>query len=200
MLDGDYGDPRVRAEAAWALGKHRKPPGDARRGADAGAARTGAVGAGQRRRRAGIASASAPAELMRAGRRSRRRGARQRGAGAGAHAQSARRLERLAERDDRSSRARRRQAGARDRPAAPSPAADWIALDVVDFDGAPLGDAGYRLVLPDGAAACGRHRRARRRSVKNRSRPAPARSAPRRSRSRHVRFSGQWASPRSSCR
>ena len=54
----------------------------------------------------------------------------------------------------RPSRARRRQAGARDHRRA-LPAADWIALDVVDFDGAPLGDAGYRLVLPDGLQRAG---------------------------------------------
>ena len=61
---------------------------------------------------------------------------------------------RLADRDDdRHARAAAKRALAI--TAAPSPAADWIALDVVDFDGAPLGDAGYRLVLPDGLQRAG---------------------------------------------
>ena len=60
-------------------------------------------------------------------------------------------LQRLAERDDdRHVRAAARRALARATTAAPSSGGDWIALDVVDFDGAPLGDAAYRLVLPDG--------------------------------------------------
>jgi hypothetical protein len=32
---------------------------------------------------------------------------------------------------------------------------DWITLDVVDFDGAPLGDARYRLALSDGSVKSG---------------------------------------------
>ena len=63
-------------------------------------------------------------------------------------------LTRLAERDDdRHVRAAAKRALAGD-GAAPR-ATDWIALDVVDFDGAPLGDAGYRLVLPDGLSRAG---------------------------------------------
>jgi hypothetical protein len=62
-------------------------------------------------------------------------------------------IARLAERDDdRHVRAAAKRALS---AAAPAPARDWIALDVVDFDGAPLGNAGYRLVLPDGLAKCG---------------------------------------------
>jgi cellulose synthase operon protein C len=38
---------------------------------------------------------------------------------------------------------------------APDARADWIALYLVDFDGAPLGGARYRLVLPDGLAKSG---------------------------------------------
>jgi HEAT repeat protein len=60
---------------------------------------------------------------------------------------------RLAERDDdRHARAAAKRALTQ---AAPPSSADWIALDVVDFDGAPLGDAGYRLVLPDGLQRAG---------------------------------------------
>ena len=54
--------------------------------------------------------------------------------------------------DDRHARAAAERAAS---GAGPAPAADWIALDVVDFDGAPLGDAGYRLVLPDGLQRAG---------------------------------------------
>jgi hypothetical protein len=67
---------------------------------------------------------------------------------------SARRaIGRLAERDeDRFARAaaQRAQRG----PALPT-ASDWITFDVVDFDGAPLGDARYRLVFPDGVVKLG---------------------------------------------
>ncbi|MDB4968347.1 MAG: hypothetical protein JWN44_4036, partial [Myxococcales bacterium] len=64
-------------------------------------------------------------------------------------------IARLAERDDeRHARAAAQKALAAT-SAAPSSATDWIALDVVDFDGAPLGDAGYRLVLPDGLQKAG---------------------------------------------
>ena len=62
-------------------------------------------------------------------------------------------LARLAERDDeghaRDAARRALAAGA------PPSSADWIALDVVDFDGAPLGDAGYRLILADGLQKIG---------------------------------------------
>jgi hypothetical protein len=64
-------------------------------------------------------------------------------------------LGRLAERDDdRNVRAAAKRALA-PKAAAPAPGGDWIALDVVDFDGAPLGDAGYHLVLPDGLVKTG---------------------------------------------
>jgi hypothetical protein len=34
-------------------------------------------------------------------------------------------------------------------------AGDWIAFSVIDYDGAPVSDARYRLVLPDGLAKSG---------------------------------------------
>jgi hypothetical protein len=37
----------------------------------------------------------------------------------------------------------------------PAPRSDWIGLYLVDFDGAPLADARYRLVLPDGLVKAG---------------------------------------------
>ncbi len=152
MLAGDYGDPRVRAEAAWALGKQHKPDGAVVDGLTAALHAT-----------APSVRANAAASLYRLGRApddllhlvdDRDPAVRGNAALALAHTQKARAsLERLAERDeDRFVRAAAKRAVAAQ---APSASADWIALDVVDFDGAPLGDAGYRLVLPDGLQRTG---------------------------------------------
>jgi HEAT repeat protein len=152
MLAGDNGDPRVRAEAAWALGKSREP------GAGALAALTSALGATAPSVRANAAAAlyrlgRAPAALVRllddgdAAARGNAALALARTPGARAAVQ------RLADDDgDRYTRAAAKRALTS--PAA-APAGDWLALDVVDFDGAPLGDAGYRLVLPDGVQKSG---------------------------------------------
>ena len=175
MLAGDYGDPRVRAEAAWALGKQRHA-------ADAVVGRARPARCAPRRRR--CAPTRPPRSLGSAARPTSSCGCVDdrdpavRGNAAlalGTHAQGARRrcsgsptattIATCAPPPRR--RARRR--------AAPSPAADWIALDVVDFDGAPLGDAGYRLVLPDGLQQGRRRPMSAASSARSRSRPAPAR-------------------------
>jgi HEAT repeat protein len=154
MLVGDYGDPRVRAEAAWALGKQHHATPQATEGlvealrSPAPAVRANAAAALARLR-------EAPAELMRLlddGDAAARANA----ALALAGTKSARAaIGRLAERDeDRNVRAAAKRALA-PRAAAPATGGDWIALDVVDFDGAPLGDAGYHLVLPDGLQKAG---------------------------------------------
>jgi HEAT repeat protein len=58
--------------------------------------------------------------------------------------------------DDRHARAAAKRALANAAGnAAPSPRNDWIAFDVLDFDGAPVADARYRLVLPDGVTRSG---------------------------------------------
>jgi HEAT repeat protein len=155
MLGGDYGDPRVRAEAAWALGKTGKP-GDDTVGALAQALRASAPAV-----RANAAAAlyrlqKAPPELMRLldDRNPAVRGNAALALARTASAKAA--IARLAERDDeRHVRAAARRALALAGGGAPPSSADWIALDVVDFDGAPLGDAGYRLVLPDGLQKTG---------------------------------------------
>ena len=152
MLAGDYGDPRMRAEAAWALGKLRTADGAVTEGLTAAlhsAAPTVRANAAASLARLG----HAPDDLLRLV-DDRDPAVRGNAALALAHTQKAHAsLVRLAERDDdRWARiAAKRAAGG----AGPSPAADWIALDVVDFDGAPLGDAGYRLVLPDGLQRAG---------------------------------------------
>jgi len=153
MLAGDFGDPRVRAEAAWALGKQRRPSDAAL------AALTEALRASPPPVRANAAAAlyrlgRAPDALVRL---LDDRDAAVRGNAALALARTPKAraaLQRLADRDDdRYTRAAAKRALAATAP--PSPAGDWIALDVVDFDGSPLGDAGYRLVLPDGLMRTG---------------------------------------------
>ncbi|HEY2749562.1 MAG TPA: HEAT repeat domain-containing protein [Polyangia bacterium] len=153
MLAGDYGDPRVRAEAAWALGKLKKADGAAINGL------TAALHASAPSVRANAAAAlyrlgRAPDELLRL---VDDRDPAVRGNAALALARSSKArgsLGRLAERDDdRFARAAAKRAVGPN--AAPAPSSDWIALDVVDFDGAPLGDTGYRLVLPDGLQRTG---------------------------------------------
>ena len=152
MVAGD-GEPRLRAEAAWALGKiHRAT--DA-----ATSALTSALRASAPAVRANAAAAlyrlgRAPTELMRLvdDRDAAARGNAALALGRTAKARAA--LQRLADRDDdRHVRAAAKRALLA--TAAPSSAGDWIALDVVDFDGAPLGDAGYRLILPDGLQKAG---------------------------------------------
>ena len=153
MLMGDFGDARVRAEAAWALGKQHRPSDAAL------AALTEALHASAPSVRANAAAAlarlgHAPAELSRLvdDRDPAVRGNAALGLARAPGARAA--LTRLAERDDdRHVRAAAKRALSTTTPL--SPAADWIALDVVDFDGAPLGDAGYRLVLPDGLSRTG---------------------------------------------
>jgi HEAT repeat protein len=153
ILVGDFGDPRTRAEAAWALGKLRS----------AAATSTPALAAALRASAPSV-RANAAAALYRLGRAPGELGrllddrdpaARGNAALALGHDKSARAaIARLAERDDdRHVRAAAKRALTV--AASPSPAGDWIALDVVDFDGAPLGDAGYRLVLPDGLQRAG---------------------------------------------
>ncbi|MGZ3428040.1 MAG: HEAT repeat domain-containing protein, partial [Polyangia bacterium] len=152
IVAGD-GEPRLRAEAAWALGKTRRAT-DA-----ATSALTGALRASSPPVRANAAAAlyrlgRAPSELMRLvdDRDPAARGNAALALGRTPKARAA--LQRLADRDDdRHVRAAAKRALTA--TAAPSSAGDWIALDVVDFDGAPLGDAGYRLVLPDGLQKAG---------------------------------------------
>jgi HEAT repeat protein len=146
-------DPRLRAEAAWALGK--RP----RAAATAAPALTAALKLPAAPLRANAAGAlfrlgRAPDELLRL-LDDREPAARGNAALALArHAGARRAIGRLAERDeDRFARAAAQRAlkGA----APPASANDWITLDVVDFDGAPLGDARYRLAFPDGAVKLG---------------------------------------------
>jgi HEAT repeat protein len=146
-------DPRLRAEAAWSMGK--RP----RAAATAAPALTAALKLSAPAVRANAAGAlyrlgRAPDELVRL-LDDREPAARANAALALARNPAARRaIARLAERDeDRFTRAaaQRAQKGA----APPSSANDWITLDVVDFDGAPLGDARYRLAFPDGAVKSG---------------------------------------------
>ncbi|HXU69135.1 MAG TPA: HEAT repeat domain-containing protein [Polyangia bacterium] len=154
MLAGDYGDPRVRAEAAWSLGKFR----NSGHSAAVAAALTEALHSSSPSVRANAAAAlyrlgRAPDDLARLvdDRDPAVRGNAALALGRAGKAKTS--LARLAERDeDRWVRAAAKRAAT---GAGPSPAADWIALDVVDFDGAPLGDAGYRLVLPDGLQRTG---------------------------------------------
>jgi HEAT repeat protein len=151
VLSADL-DPRLRAEAAWALGK--RP----RAAATATPLLTQALQSPAPAVRANAAAAlyrlqAAPAALLRLldDRDPAVRGNAALALGKTPSARSA--LARLAERDeDRLVRAAAKQAL---QARAPSSAADWIALDVVDFDGSPLGDARYRLALPDGLVKAG---------------------------------------------
>jgi HEAT repeat protein len=151
MLGADV-DPRLRAEAAWALGK--RP-----RGAVAAVpALTAALKATAPAIRANAAAAlyrlgHVPSELGRL-LDDREPAARANAAIALARTPAAKRaIARLAEHDD--DRFARAAAQRAQKSVAPSSAADWIALDVVDFDGAPLGDARYRLALADGLVKSG---------------------------------------------
>jgi HEAT repeat protein len=152
MLAGDSGDQSVRAEAAWALGKLRRP-GDAATAGLVSALRSSSPAVRANAAAALYRLGRAPDELLRL-LDDRDPAARGNAALALAHTQKARTaVQRLAERDDdRHARAAAKRALA---ATAPSSAGDWIALDVVDFDGAPLGDTGYRLVLPDGLQKSG---------------------------------------------
>jgi HEAT repeat protein len=152
MLAGDYGDPRIRAEAAWALGK-LKHAGDAVVGPLAQALHASAPAVRANAAAALFRLGRAPDDLLRLvdDRDPAVRGNAALALGKTPKARAS--LVRLSERDeDRYARAAAKRALA---GPSPSPAADWIALDVVDFDGAPLGDAGYRLVLPDGLQRAG---------------------------------------------
>ena len=153
VLEGE-GDARLRAEAAWALGKQR----DAAGATAAHAALATALRASSPSVRANAVAAlyrlgRAPSELLRL-LDDRDPAVRGNAALALAHTPGAKpSLQRLRGRDDD-----RYVRNAVERALAGAPLAaarDWIALDVVDFDGAPLGDAGYRLVLPDGLAKSG---------------------------------------------
>jgi HEAT repeat protein len=149
-LDGDS-DPRVRAEAAWALGKRR---------ADAGsiAALTRALASSSAAVRANAAAAlarlgQAPPQVTRllddADPAARANAALAVAKLPGWRAT----LDRLRARDpDRHVRAAAARALA---GSALAPRVDWIALHLTDFDGAPLADARFRLVLPDGLVKSG---------------------------------------------
>jgi hypothetical protein len=58
------------------------------------------------------------------------------------------------EADDPDPRVRAAARNAR-RGSGPGARSDWIGLYLVDFDGAPLADARYRLLLPDGLIKSG---------------------------------------------
>jgi HEAT repeat protein len=145
-------DPRLRAEAAWALGKRPRAATTATPllvsalQSPAPSVRANAAAALYRLQRA-------PDALLRL-LDDRDAAVRGNAALALAHTPSAHAaIARLAEHDDdRLTRAAAKQAL---QAHAPSSAGDWIALDVVDFDGSPLGDARYRLALPDGLVKAG---------------------------------------------
>ena len=151
----DDPDPKVRAEAAWALGKRAdatSEPALTRALSSASAAvRANAAGALYRLGRA-------PAQLVRLA-DDRDPAARANAALAlGWKPSPAARvvLERLrASDEDRHVRAAATLALARGSAPAVSDRSDWIAIHLVDFDGAPLADARYYLVLPDGLLKAG---------------------------------------------
>jgi HEAT repeat protein len=145
-------DPRLRAEAAWALGKHPRaaatttPLLTTALQSPAPAVRANAAAALYRLQRA-------PTGLMRLI-DDRDPAVRGNAALALAHTPAAHAaIARLADNDD--DRLTRAAAKSALQTRAPATGHDWIALDVVDFDGTPLGDARYRLALPDGLVKAG---------------------------------------------
>lgn len=145
-------DPRLRAEAAWALGKR------ARAAATTTPLLTAALQSPTPAVRANAAAAlyrlqRAPGLLTRLI-DDRDPAVRGNAALALAHTPAAHAaLARLAaEDDDRLTRAAAKSALQAHSPVTGN---DWIALDVVDFDGSPLSDARYRLALPDGLVKVG---------------------------------------------
>jgi HEAT repeat protein len=151
VLRGDA-DPRLRAEAAWSLGKLRRSAKDSAPALEA------ALHANAPSLRANAAAA-----LYRLGRAPQALlpllddpdpAARANAALALAHSAAARRaLTHLSEGDDDN---HVRAAAKRALTGAPPPGAgDWIAFSVIDYDGAPVTDARYRLLLPDGLAKSG---------------------------------------------
>jgi HEAT repeat protein len=146
-LDEDA-SPSVRAEAAWALGKRAASP-----------AVEAALGRGLASREAAVRAnaAGALARLGRAPDALRRLVGDDdpavRANAALALPRSAASLARL-EADDPDPRVRAAAHRARGGNG-PGARGDWIGLYLVDFDGAPLAEACYRLVLPDGLIKSG---------------------------------------------
>jgi HEAT repeat protein len=143
-------DPFVRSEAAWALGKHVHDPTlpalEMALRAAAPAVRANAVAALYRLGRT-------PAGLLPLV-DDRDPAVRANAVLALAHTKAAApAIARLAASDEDP---RVRAAATRARAGAPGlPRNDWIAFSIVDFDGAPLTEARYRLILPDGLIKLG---------------------------------------------
>ncbi|HUS63614.1 MAG TPA: HEAT repeat domain-containing protein [Kofleriaceae bacterium] len=163
-LDGDPGllaarldddaDPRVRAEAAWALGKVGRTPVAA--GSPLGRALGSTAPGGRANAAAAVARlgrGAAVEALLTRQLEDRDPAARANAALALAGRPAARAaIDRLKTDDDPRVRAAASRALS---GAAAGPRSDWLVVHVVDFDAAPVPEARYQLLLPDGIVKVG---------------------------------------------